>query len=174
MPSARISGLFGSQTMPPDIPVDPPTRACFSTTSGSIPAVERRQRGDHSAAAAARDQQVDGLVPLVMVIGAYAFGQPEVGDRHVDGGVRLLDRGHQLLVGQAGEEAVDDALEVRDQPFDLVRQPHVLESLGVQAFLLPRQVGEVLRGDRRPARVVGRQRLRRRGLARARGRSGSG
>ncbi len=37
MPSARIRGLFGSQTMPPESPVDPPTSACFSMISGSSP-----------------------------------------------------------------------------------------------------------------------------------------
>jgi hypothetical protein len=37
MPSARINGLFGNHTMPPESPVDPPTRDCFSTTNGSIP-----------------------------------------------------------------------------------------------------------------------------------------
>ncbi len=55
-----------------------------------------------------------------------------------------------------------------------VRQPHVLEPLGVQALLLLRQVGEVLGRDHRPARVVGRQRLRRGGPALRLGHPGSG
>ena len=38
IPSARIKGLFGIQIIPPDKPVDPPTTACFSRTSGSRPA----------------------------------------------------------------------------------------------------------------------------------------
>ena len=38
MPSACISGLFGIQTMPPDMHVDPPIWACFSRTSTSAPA----------------------------------------------------------------------------------------------------------------------------------------
>src|SRR5689334_5831492 len=38
MPSARINGLSGIQTTPPDMHVDPPTSACFSSTSASAPA----------------------------------------------------------------------------------------------------------------------------------------
>jgi hypothetical protein len=38
MPSAFISGLSGIQSMPPDIPVEPPTTPCFSTITGLRPA----------------------------------------------------------------------------------------------------------------------------------------
>ena len=62
--------------------------------------------------------------------------------------------GQQPLVGQAGEEAVDGPLEVREVALGLLGQAHVLEALGVQAPLLPRQVREVLGRDRRPAGVV--------------------
>ncbi len=38
MPSARMTGLFGTQTTPPDIAVEPPTSSCFSSTSALAPA----------------------------------------------------------------------------------------------------------------------------------------
>ena len=56
--------------------------------------------------------------------------------------------------GRPARKPSIDPLEVRDQPLDPVRQPHVVETLGVQSLLLSRQVGEVLSGDRRPARIV--------------------
>src|SRR4051812_25967022 len=42
MPSARINGLSGTHTIPPDIAVEPPTRACFSSTSAEAPASATR------------------------------------------------------------------------------------------------------------------------------------
>ena len=38
MPSAFISGLSGIQSMPPDMPVEPPTTPCFSRITGFRPA----------------------------------------------------------------------------------------------------------------------------------------
>ena len=64
-------------------------------------------------------------------------------------------------------------LEVRDVALGPLGQPHVLEALGVQALLLPRQVREVLRGDRRPPRIVALPRLGRRGLRRLAGLPGT-
>src|SRR5436190_23079934 len=85
---------------------------------------------------------------------ANVTSEPEVGDRlveriHVD----LVERGQESVVGETGEVAVDDPLEVRDVAFEPARQAHVLEALRVQTLLLSRQVGEVLRRDRRPAGV---------------------
>ncbi len=50
--------------MPPDNPVEPPTRRLLFHDQRLEPAVERGQAGDHAAAAAAGDHQVDGAVPL--------------------------------------------------------------------------------------------------------------
>src|SRR4051812_46662113 len=80
--------------------------------------------------------------------------EPEIRDRlleRVD--VDLPQSGHELVIGKAAKESVDHALEVGDPTLRLGRQPHVFKSLVVQAFLLLRQVGEVLPRDRRPARV---------------------
>ena len=149
MPSARISGLLGSQTMPPDMPGRPSDKGLLLDDQRFESGIERRQRSDHPAAAAARDEQVDGLVP----IGHRTSDLTRSDSPRSATGTSMVVfvfwiAGDEPLVWQAGEEAVDDALEVRDQPFDLLRQPHVLESLGVQAFLLTRQVGEVLGRDR--------------------------
>src|ERR1700722_6719897 len=38
MPSVAITGLFGTQAMPPDMAVEPPIRSCFSSTSALAPA----------------------------------------------------------------------------------------------------------------------------------------
>ena len=84
-----------------------------------------------------------------------------------------LQRREQLLVGEAGEEAVDGPFEVRDVSLGPLRQAHVLEALRVQALLLPRQVREVLRGDRRPPWIVALPHLGRRGLRPARSPSGN-
>ena len=86
-----------------------------------------------------------------------AHGQKPMSTIGWSNGYTLTARsaGQQPLVRQAGEEAVDGALEVRDVALHRFRQAHVLEAPRVQALLLPRQVREVLRGDRRPARVVG-------------------
>src|SRR5688572_15163294 len=62
--------------------------------------------------------------------------------------VHLLNGREQALVRKAGQEAVDGPLEVGDVALESLVQPHVLESLRVQALLLPRQVREVLGGDR--------------------------
>src|SRR5207237_4280401 len=70
--------------------------------------------------------------------------------RHVDG----VHRREQLLVGETGEEAVDGSLEVGDVALEALVQAHVLEAPRVQALLLPRDVREVLGGDRRPSWVV--------------------
>ena len=35
---ARMTGLFGTQTIPPDIAVEPPINACFSSTRALAPA----------------------------------------------------------------------------------------------------------------------------------------
>ena len=51
-------------------------------------------------------------------------------------------------------------------PSSPLGQAHVLEALRVQALLLARQVREVLRGDRRPPRIVALPHLGRRGLRR--------
>ena len=74
----------------------------------------------------------------------------------ISSGFTFTDRsaGGDLVVGPAGEVAVDGAVEVRDVALGPLRQAHVLEALRVQAPLLARQVREVLRGDRRPAWVV--------------------
>src|SRR5688500_6699350 len=80
--------------------------------------------------------------------------------------VHLLNSRQQALVGKAGQEAVDGPLEVGDVALEPLVQPHVLESLRVQALLLPRQVREVLGGDRWPPLVVGLPDLGRRGHAR--------
>src|SRR5271170_7982950 len=130
MPSARINGLFGIHTMPPDSPVDPPTRACFSTINGSSP--------ESSTASAAtipppplptmrRSTDLSHVVMLRPLFGVLlgelsglghdaghdALAEFEVGDRHVDGGVGALDRGHEPVVRQPGEKTVYYAFEVR-------------------------------------------------------------
>src|SRR3954470_19069849 len=90
-------------------------------------------------------------VPSYVVIAS----ESEVGDRlleRVD--IDLSQRRQQCVVGKASEETVDDALEVRDTTLGVCGQPHVFETLGVQAFLLLRQVGEVLPWDGGPARIV--------------------
>src|SRR6202048_3545164 len=127
--------------MPPATPVDPPTRACFSTISGSIP--------ESSAASAAtippppltamrRSTDVSQAVmphpPASSGIRHQPLGVPQVGDRHGAGGVGFLNRAYQPVVWQPGEETVDNAFEVRDQSLNLTRQPHVLKTLGVQTF----------------------------------------
>ncbi len=38
MPSASMTGLFGTQAMPPDMQVEPPMRSCFSSTRALAPA----------------------------------------------------------------------------------------------------------------------------------------
>src|SRR6478609_807808 len=70
--------------------------------------------------------------------------------------VHRLHRRRELVVGPAGEETVDRALEVGDVPLDALRQPHVFEPERVEPALLAGQVREVLRRDRRPTRVVAR------------------
>ena len=124
------------------------------------PRVDGRQRGDHPSAAAARDEQVDGLVPI------HEAGTVSVRPRSATGTSMVVlvfwIAGTRRSYGRPARKPSIDPLEVRDQPLDPVRQPHVLEALGVQAFLLLRQIGEVLRRDHRPARVVGCKWLRRR------------
>ena len=69
-------------------------------------------------------------------------------------------RRKQPVVRPAGEEAVDEPVVVRDVALDLLGEAHVLEALVVcSPLLLARQVGEVLRRDRRHARVVAVPRL---------------
>src|SRR3954453_16747954 len=90
--------------------------------------------------------------------------ETEVENRLVEGGhVDRLQCREQLLGTKAGEEAVNGPLEVRDVSLELLVQAHVLEALRVQALLLPRQVREVLRGDRWPPWIVGLPHLGRRG-----------
>ena len=60
MPSAFISGLSGIQSMPPDMPVEPPTTPCFSTITGFASRMGGK-RGRQPAAAAAHDHDVEGL-----------------------------------------------------------------------------------------------------------------
>src|ERR671916_1443020 len=89
------------------------------------------------------------------VVSVVVMSEPQVGDGsfervHVD----LAQGGQQRLVGQSGQEAVDGALEVGDAALDLLGEAHVLEAPGVQAQLLPGQVGEVLLRDGRYPRVV--------------------
>src|SRR5580704_13657358 len=55
--------------------------------------------------------------------------------------------GLELFVGAPGQEAVERALEVGDAAFGALREAHVREARVVQAALLARQVGEVLRGN---------------------------
>src|SRR5262245_27529854 len=83
------------------------------------------------------------------------MSEPEVEDLLVE---RIVVHGAQssaeFVVRQPGEESVDRALEVRNRALHLFREPHVFEAVRVQAALLAREVREVLRGDRRPARIV--------------------
>ena len=89
-------------------------------------------------------------------VDAATHGQSPSSTIGISSGFTLIacSAGQQTLVRQAGEEAVDGPLEVRDVPFGPLGQAHVLEALRVQAPLLPGQVREVLRRDRRPPRVV--------------------
>src|ERR1700726_5147957 len=97
--------------MPPDIPVDPPMRACFSTISGSIP--------ESSAASAAtipppplpamrRSTDVSQAVmprpPASSGIRHQPLGEPQVGNRHVVGGVGFLNGAYQPLAWPTGGE----------------------------------------------------------------------
>ncbi len=81
-------------------------------------------------------------------------------------GLRLIWRraGSSCIVGKSGEEAVEGPLEVGDPALGPLGQAHVLEPVGVEAALLPREVREVLGGDGWPARIVVVPRLGRRGL----------
>src|SRR4029453_16147628 len=89
--------------------------------------------------------------------------QREIDDRSIEGThVDGLQGPGKVLVGKAGEEAVDGPLEVRDVALEPAGQAHVVKASRVQTSLLPRQVREVLRGDRRPARIVALPRLGRR------------
>ena len=70
---------------------------------------------------------------------------------HVD----LAQRGQQPLVGQAGEEAVDRALEVGEVALGICSEKRMYSKpLACRPCCWRGQVGEVLGGDRRPARVV--------------------
>ena len=90
--------------------------------------------------------------------------ETEVDDRRSSGfTLTVRSAGSSRSYGSAGEEAVDGPFEVRDVALHPLGQAHVLEALRVQALLLPRQVREVLRGDRRPPRIVALPRLGRRG-----------
>src|SRR5437588_10420481 len=63
-------------------------------------------------------------------------------------------RDEQLGV-KPGEITVDEPVVIGDKAFTLLGESHVVEALGVQALLLARQIGEVLGGNRRPARIIG-------------------
>ena len=135
MPSARISGLFGSHTMPPESPVEPPTRACFSITSGSIP------ESSAASAAAMPPPPLPAMSRSTERSHWVLIAPPrrsEVNPRSTIGTSIVVlvfwIAGTRRLVRQAGEEAIDDAFEVRDQSLDLVGQPHVLEALACRPF----------------------------------------
>src|SRR5262245_44968453 len=91
---------------------------------------------------------------------AYVTSEADIDDGPFEGvDVQLPQRRQQLFVRKAGEEPVDRPVEVRDVALDPLGQAHVLEPLRVEAALLPRQVREVLRRDRRDSWVVARPRL---------------
>src|SRR4051812_25161455 len=87
--------------------------------------------------------------------------ESEVVDGLVERSAGHLYTFRQLLLVDPGEEAVDHAVVIADQPFLGVGQPHVLEALGMKTELLLRQIAEVLDRNRWPARIVRRHRFRR-------------
>ena len=74
-------------------------------------------------------------------------------ERQISGGAGIVFKGsgfYHTDYKRAGEKPVDDPLQVGDVAFEPFVETHVLEALRVQTLLLAREVGEVLRGDRRP------------------------
>ena len=63
MPSRCITGLFGIHTTPPDMHVEPPISACFSSTSTLAPPSTAASAADHAAAAGPDDHEVELRVP---------------------------------------------------------------------------------------------------------------
>ena len=57
-------------------------------------------------------------------------------------------------MAEAGQEPVDDPVVVRDVAFHLLGETQILQSTGMQAALLARQVREVLLGNRREPEVI--------------------
>src|SRR5882757_3610316 len=141
----------------------PPSGQNVATTSSVLPS----SRAWVYAAMVARTPSTTSAYVVVLIGAASRATSPlrsprrprsetEVENRLVEGiHVDRLQRREQLLVAKAGEEAVHGPLEVRDVSLELLVQAHVLEALGVQTLLLPRQVREVLRGNRWPPWVVG-------------------
>src|SRR5947199_4747323 len=143
----------------------PPSGQNVATTSSVRPS----SRAWVYVAMVARTPSTTSAYVVVVLIGEpwRPCSEAEVENRLVEGiHVDRLQRREQLLVAKAGEEAVHGPLEVRDVSLEPLVQAHVLEALRVQALLLPRQVREVLRGDRWPPRIVGLPRVGRRGLPR--------
>src|SRR2546430_13605667 len=153
----------------------PPSGQNVATTSSVRPS----SRAWVYAAMVARTPSTTSAYVVIVLIGAASRAtsslrsprrprsETEVENRLVEGiHVDRLQRREQLLVAKAGEEAVDGPLEVRDVPLESLAQAHVLEALRVQTLLLPRQVREVLRGNRWPPWIVGVPHLWRRGLPR--------
>src|SRR5262249_8144066 len=79
----------------------------------------------------------------------------DVATLYVDWPDDVVHRREELIVGQAGQIAIDQSLVVGDHPLYPIRQAHVLESLSVQAPLLPWQIGVVLGRYGGAARVIG-------------------
>src|SRR5689334_1070094 len=64
-----MSGLFGIHTTPPDMHVDPPTSACFSSTSASAPASD-------AASAATRPPPPDPAITKSTVVSHVVIPRP--------------------------------------------------------------------------------------------------
>ena len=78
MPSARITGLFGTQTIPPDMRSS--HRAVLLLQhEHARPRLGRGERGDHAATTGTDDDDVDGGVPRrhVTPLALPATAQPE-------------------------------------------------------------------------------------------------
>ena len=58
-----MTGLFGTQAMPPDMQVEPPMQLLLLEHEGAGPGVVGGQCGHHAAAAGPDDHEVDGGVP---------------------------------------------------------------------------------------------------------------
>src|SRR5947207_12230123 len=89
-----------------------------------------------------------------LIPSSLRFSEAQILDRDVDRPRDLLHRGHELVVAEPREKAVDDPVIVTDQPLDVLRQPHEFDAFGVEPRLLKRQIREILPGKRRPARIV--------------------
>ena len=75
--------------------------------------VERRQRGNHSAAAAPRDERSTDLSQFTM---PGPVVEAQIGNRHVDGRLRLLNRGRSRSYGDPARNRRRPARRWRSTP----------------------------------------------------------